>query len=231
MDEPLSNLDAKLRTIMRTEIQELQRTLDVTTVYVTHDQTEAMTMGDRIAIMDGGEIQQVATPLEAYYQPANRFVAGFIGSPSMNFFDVSIEGSGEGMELAHEGFTFDVTPTLRDELADYEDIILGIRPEDIHLAEEDDENIIEVEVGVVEPLGKDQLIHFNIGDETYKASVPGRLNIPEESMVHFSLPNEMIHLFDKKTGETIKNADAGMDTEQFEGNIMTERNIQTTESN
>ena len=91
MDEPLSNLDAKLRSVMRTEIKRLQRELDVTTVYVTHDQTEAMTMSDRLAILDGGRLQQLGTPLECFYRPANMFVAGFIGDPSMNFFDVTYE--------------------------------------------------------------------------------------------------------------------------------------------
>ena len=109
MDEPLSNLDAKLRSSMRTELQRLQEELGVTTMYVTHDQTEAMTMGDRIAILDGGRLQQVATPLECYHQPANQFVAGFIGEPSMNFFEMGVEGD----RLVAEAFEY----PLKDEIA------------------------------------------------------------------------------------------------------------------
>jgi len=130
MDEPLSNLDAKLRTQMRTEIQLLQNDLDVTTIYVTHDQTEAMTMGDRIAILNEGDLQQMATPLEAYYKPHNRFVAGFIGSPSMNFIDVDVERS-EKLVLEHEAFSYDTSQHNSDAVDPTVDrLTLGIRPED-----------------------------------------------------------------------------------------------------
>ncbi len=116
MDEPLSNLDAKLRSGMRTELQRLQEELGVTTVYVTHDQTEAMTMSDRIAILDGGELQQVATPLECYHRPTNRFVAGFIGEPSMNFFDVSLE-DGRLVDSDIE-FEYPLSSVVRDSVGD-----------------------------------------------------------------------------------------------------------------
>ncbi|MGM0449013.1 MAG: ABC transporter ATP-binding protein, partial [Methanobacteriota archaeon] len=124
MDEPLSNLDAKLRSEMRTELQQLQANLDTTTVYVTHDQTEAMTMGDRIAILDAGELQQVATPLEAYHRPANRFVAGFIGEPSMNFVDCDVEGD----TLVAEGFRYPLAEAAADAVAESASVTLGIRP-------------------------------------------------------------------------------------------------------
>ncbi|TKX77976.1 ATP-binding cassette domain-containing protein, partial [Halorubrum sp. SD626R] len=122
MDEPLSNLDAKLRSQMRTELQQLQADLDTTTVYVTHDQTEAMTMGDRIAILDAGELQQVATPLEAYHRPANQFVAGFIGEPSMNFIDCATEDA----TLVDGGFRYPLGDEVGEAVADAADVTLGI---------------------------------------------------------------------------------------------------------
>ncbi|RLM52670.1 ABC transporter ATP-binding protein, partial [Halorubrum sp. Atlit-26R] len=131
MDEPLSNLDAKLRAQMRTELQRLQDDLGVTTVYVTHDQTEAMTMGDRIAILDGGELQQIATPLECYHEPANQFVASFLGEPSMNFFDVTREGD----RLVGDSFEYPVGAEIRDDIGDVTDLVLGIRPESVELVE------------------------------------------------------------------------------------------------
>ncbi|WP_254534002.1 ABC transporter ATP-binding protein [Natrinema gelatinilyticum] len=205
MDEPLSNLDAKLRTQMRTEIQLLQNDLDVTTIYVTHDQTEAMTMGDRIAILDGGELQQMATPLEAYYKPNNRFVAGFIGSPSMNFIDVNVDQSGE-LSLEHEAFSYETSPRIRDAVDSAIDrMILGIRPEDIEVADESTENTIEVTVDVIEPLGKEQMIYFSLDGETYTGSVSGHRNIPEGGTVHLRFPTERVHLFDHDTSESILN--------------------------
>jgi len=121
MDEPLSNLDAKLRTTMRTEIQQLQQEMDVTTIYVTHDQTEAMTMGDYIAVLDDGELQQLGTPLECYHEPRNRFVAGFIGSPSMNFLEVERGGN----VLHHDEFTYQLSSETVDAVAM---VTSGIRP-------------------------------------------------------------------------------------------------------
>ncbi|MBP1921774.1 multiple sugar transport system ATP-binding protein [Halorubrum alkaliphilum] len=155
MDEPLSNLDAKLRSQMRTELQQLQEDLDTTTVYVTHDQTEAMTMGDRIAILDAGELQQVATPLEAYHRPANRFVGSFIGEPSMNFvdcgvddgallgeFEVPVDGPDESRigltaddeddrQLETVEFRYPLGADVRDAVAGSAEAALGIRPEDV----------------------------------------------------------------------------------------------------
>ncbi|PSP74737.1 sugar ABC transporter ATP-binding protein [Halobacteriales archaeon QS_3_64_16] len=129
MDEPLSNLDAKLRAQMRTELQRLQEDLGVTTVYVTHDQTEAMTMGDRIAVLNDGRLQQVGTPLECYHEPANLFVAGFIGEPSMNVFEMEVEGE----ELVGEEFTYPISSETREALGDVREVTLGIRPEDVEV--------------------------------------------------------------------------------------------------
>lgn len=213
MDEPLSNLDAKLRTQMRTEIQMLQNELDVTTIYVTHDQVEAMTMGDRIAIMNKGVLQQVATPLDAYYKPANQFVAGFIGSPSMNFFDVTASRSGDSTSLDHPSFSYDADARLVEAVEDSpDDIILGIRPEDIVIDVESRRNSVPVEVDVVEPLGKEQLIYFSLDGQTYTGSIGGGRRIPEGGTVELYFPPDRIHLFDGGSGKTIVNCVVPEDT-------------------
>jgi multiple sugar transport system ATP-binding protein len=205
MDEPLSNLDAKLRTTMRTEIQMLQSDLDVTTLYVTHDQTEAMTMGDRIAIMNDGKLQQVATPLEAYYEPANRFVAGFIGSPSMNFMDVTVDTGGEPT-LEHPSFSYALSERIREGLEPgASDLVLGIRPEDIEVARETSPTSIEVTVDVIEPLGKEQLLYFSLDGVTYTASVTGHRAIPEGETIHLRFPSERVHVFDRESGAAVVN--------------------------
>lgn len=154
MDEPLSNLDAKLRTQMRTELQRIQEELGVTTIYVTHDQTEAMTMGDRIAILNDGRLQQVAKPEVCYDQPNNQFVAGFIGSPSMNFFDVAVSPVGNEIRLQGDGFETTLPGTL-----DSGKYTIGIRPEDFTIA--DDDGHIETEVDVVEPMGADNYLYLH----------------------------------------------------------------------
>jgi len=200
MDEPLSNLDAKLRAQMRTELQELQHDLDVTTVYVTHDQTEAMTMGDRIAVLDGGELQQIGRPLELYHEPANQFVAGFIGSPSMNFLHVTaVDGV-----LKHEAFTYAISEQVGQEVEPGQDLVLGIRPEDIELAENED-NTIDATVSVVEPMGEVSYVYVDIGEQTYTASVSGELVFDPGQSLELRFPPELIHLFDPETGEAIKN--------------------------
>ncbi|EMA52564.1 MULTISPECIES: ABC transporter ATP-binding protein [Halococcus] len=153
MDEPLSNLDAKLRTQMRTELQRIQEELGVTTIYVTHDQTEAMTMGDRIAILDDGELQQVAAPKTCYDRPNNEFVAGFIGSPSMNFFDVTATPTDDGVALAGTGFETNLPIDLP--AGEY---TLGVRPEDLAIATGDGH--IDTVVDVVEPMGADNFIYL-----------------------------------------------------------------------
>ncbi|MGC0249290.1 ABC transporter ATP-binding protein [Pseudactinotalea sp. Z1748] len=163
MDEPLSNLDAKLRVSTRTQIASLQRRLGVTTVYVTHDQTEALTMGDRIAVLDHGVLQQVGTPREMYDVPANVFVAGFIGSPAMNLgtFDVA-DGK------AHLGNThIPLTRSTMDALTedDKGEITLGFRPESLDLSTEADEGAFPVDVNVVEELGSDAFVYGQLGDK------------------------------------------------------------------
>jgi len=162
MDEPLSNLDAKLRVQMRGEIARLQRRLGTTTVYVTHDQTEAMTLGDRVVVMRGGVVQQIGTPDELYERPANLFVAGFIGSPSMNFFPATLTAT--GLRLPFGEVT--LTPPVLDLLAAHSDVIVGVRPEHLQDAALIDayQRIsavsFEVKVDIVESLGADKYVYF-----------------------------------------------------------------------
>ncbi|ELZ95903.1 sugar ABC transporter ATP-binding protein [Haloferax mucosum ATCC BAA-1512] len=210
MDEPLSNLDAKLRTQMRTELKALQDDLNVTTVYVTHDQTEAMTMGDRIAILNHGELQQVGTPLECYHQPANKFVAGFIGAPSMNFINVESEGD----RLVHKEFTYDVTGETAEAIADHGRVSMGIRPEDIRVVDESAvENPITADVHLVEPLGDVSHVTLNVGAKRLTAAVPGGKTFERGEEVTLQFPEENLHLFDAASGETLKNSSQSADEE------------------
>ncbi|MEM4781467.1 MAG: ATP-binding cassette domain-containing protein, partial [Halalkalicoccus sp.] len=201
MDEPLSNLDAKLRSSMRTELQRIQEELGVTTVYVTHDQTEAMTMGDRIAILDGGVLQQVATPLECYHRPKNQFVASFIGEPSMNFFDVRLEDD----RLVAADFEYPLSPEVAEKLAD-EELVLGVRPEDVEVvAEATGEHDYAAEVLVVEPMGNENSVHVRIGETGFVATVGGMRRISAGETVTVRLPEDAIHLFDRASGEALHN--------------------------
>ncbi|EMA60121.1 ABC transporter [Halorubrum distributum JCM 13561] len=208
MDEPLSNLDAKLRAEMRTELQRLQNDLGVTTVYVTHDQTEAMTMGDRIAILDGGELQQVATPLECYHEPANQFVASFLGEPSMNFFDVTLEGD----RLVGDAFEYPIREDVRADLGDATDLVLGIRPEAVELVDEAGDHEFETTVDVVEPMGDENTVylHFDPDADPENASalvatIDGFNRVSEGDTVTARIPEDAIHLFDRRTGEALHN--------------------------
>ena len=203
MDEPLSNLDAKLRSEMRTELQNLQHDFGVTTIYVTHDQTEAMTMGDRIAILNDGELQQIGTPLECYHTPANEFVAGFIGSPSMNFLDISYRNG----QLVHDEFSYDLSPEVAETLETAgSGYVLGIRPEDIHIATGDAKNAITATVNVVEPLGDVAHVNIDIGGETYTASIDGTPNYDPGTEIQITFPEREIHLFEADSGDAVKNA-------------------------
>jgi multiple sugar transport system ATP-binding protein len=196
LDEPLSNLDAKLRTQMRTELQRLQSELDVTTIYVTHDQTEAMTMGDRIAILNDGELQQVATPDTCYNDPANEFVAGFIGSPSMNFFPVDITESDEGVALDNTGF--ETTLPVSVSPGSY---TLGVRPEDFTIAEN---GRIAAEVEVVEPMGSDNFLHLRISDtdQEITARVSSTFHPDDGDVVELDFDPADVHLF-QENGDRI----------------------------
>jgi multiple sugar transport system ATP-binding protein len=209
MDEPLSNLDAKLRAQMRTELQRLQEELAVTTVYVTHDQTEAMTMGDRIAILNDGKLQQVGTPLECYHEPGNRFVADFIGEPSMNFFDVERDGT----RLIGDYFEYSLSADTLDTLDDQDqttDLTLGIRPEDIELVSSaETPHDFETIVDVVEPRGDENSVYLtfdeHVTSETFVASVQGLRTIDRGQPIVVRIPEHSIHLFDRESGEAVRN--------------------------
>jgi len=173
MDEPLSNLDAKLRSDMRTELQELQADLDVTTVYVTHDQTEAMAMGDRIAVMDGGVLQQVGPPEEVYRSPVNQFVADFIGSPSINLLSADVEGEtlrGPG------GFTYELDDDP-EPIAGHDRVRVGVRPEDITVV---DSGQNTADVTVVEPMGNENFLYMEMDGHELTARVDPSIRPAEE---------------------------------------------------
>lgn len=210
MDEPLSNLDAKLRVQMRKEIAQLHQRLGTNTIYVTHDQTEAMTMADRIVIMDHGKIQQVGTPSEVYDSPVNVFVGSFIGSPAMNFFDVRLEN---GRIRTESGLDLPVsTPDLKVLEAkgyDGKELIFGIRPEDIH-----DEEIakeaysdakITATIPVSEMLGAENILYGDIGGIEFVARVDTRQVYPPNSEVDLAFNMTKAHYFDKETENVIKN--------------------------
>ncbi len=194
MDEPLSNLDAKLRAEMRTEIQALQNDLGVTTIYVTHDQTEAMAMGDRIAVLDGGVLQQVDVPEQLYRNPVNEFVADFIGSPSINLLDVAVDGkrlTGPG------GFTHEYTG---HEVGDRSRVRLGIRPEDLAIDERGD----ELTVSVVEKMGNENFIYGHLGDREIVARTDASVRPDPGDTVGLSFTNEALYLFDAQSGRSLE---------------------------
>ncbi|WP_435317074.1 ABC transporter ATP-binding protein [Haloarchaeobius sp. TZWSO28] len=204
-DEPLSNLDAKLRTSMRTEIQRLQADLDTTAIYVTHDQEEAMTMGDRIVILKDGELQQVGKPKEVYNNPANEFVGGFVGSPSMNFFDVEIDDSGGSISLTGpDGFDFQLAESeaarLRDANAGSE-VRLGIRPEDVFVTE-GGPNAQTTTLDVLEPIGSDNYLYLDIGDD-FIARVDSDIEPEPGEQIQVTFDSSDVHLFDIETGDSL----------------------------
>jgi len=204
MDEPLSNLDAKLRTQMRTELQELHQELGTATVYVTHDQTEAMTMGDRIVILDGGELQQVGTPLECYYEPANEFVGGFIGSPSMN----QLEGRFTGDAIDVGAFSYPLTDDQREAIEDEvggDSVTFGVRPEDVVLTDEDDPRTVEIDVTVVEPMGSENLLHLAKDGVSLTASVSGDHVVKSGDTVRIQFPADRVHAFCGESGRALFN--------------------------
>ncbi|MBV1897367.1 MAG: sn-glycerol-3-phosphate import ATP-binding protein UgpC [Rhodobacteraceae bacterium] len=188
-DEPLSNLDAKLRVQMRLEIRKLQKRLGVTSIYVTHDQVEAMTLGDRLMVLNGGYVEQFDTPIELYERPASIFVAGFIGSPAMNFLTAT---GGDGLVVLDNG------TALATSLKTSGAVIAGIRPE--HLIQ-DPEGVLPVRVEMLEQLGANTLVHGVLDgtDTQIVASVTGIQSLPINDVVRFSPAPDELHLFDAKT--------------------------------
>ncbi|MBN2453060.1 MAG: sn-glycerol-3-phosphate ABC transporter ATP-binding protein UgpC [Candidatus Omnitrophica bacterium] len=208
-DEPLSNLDAKMRVQMRTEIKKLHIRLQTTMIYVTHDQTEAMTMGDKIVVMKDGEIQQIADPITLYDRPVNKFVAGFIGTPPMNFVRGTIIRK-EGKFYFSEGrFQVKIIDSMTNAAAAYLDkeVIFGIRPEDIYdklfVSEAPVENTIKATCEVIEPMGSEAYLYLNTGKNPLIAKVGGHNRPAINSEMDLVLDMSKIHLFDKDTDKTI----------------------------
>jgi multiple sugar transport system ATP-binding protein len=206
MDEPLSNLDAKLRVQMRAELQKLHQRLGVTTVYVTHDQTEAMTLGTRIVILKDGLVQQINTPLHLYEFPANKFVAGFIGSPSMNFMNATIVKEDEGsLFIKGEGFKLPLPSDKKPQVEPHvgKEVIFGIRPEDIQdrkfAREELQGYCVKSQVDVSEPMGSEVLIHIKVGDSTLSARVDPHTEAKIGSELEVVLNMNKMHLFHSQT--------------------------------
>ncbi|QFF99158.1 sn-glycerol-3-phosphate ABC transporter ATP-binding protein UgpC [Psychrobacillus glaciei] len=208
MDEPLSNLDAKLRVQMRTEIQKLHRRLQTTTIYVTHDQTEAMTMATRLVVMKDGFIQQVGAPKEVYDEPNNVFVGGFIGSPAMNFLDGKIVENyfvmGDVKVLVPEG----KLKLLRDQGYEGKDIILGIRPEDIHdepvFLDFSQDTKIKASIEVAELMGSEIVLYSKVNDQDFVARIDSRFNVVAGDTIDLAFDLSKAHFFDKKTELRIK---------------------------
>ncbi|HEX3029697.1 MAG TPA: sn-glycerol-3-phosphate ABC transporter ATP-binding protein UgpC [Clostridia bacterium] len=213
MDEPLSNLDAKLRVQMRTEITKLHQSLQITFIYVTHDQTEAMTMGTRIVVMKDGFIQQVDTPQALYERPINMFVAGFMGSPQMNFITAKVEKRGDEIHLVFgkNDIKLPEGKAKKLEATDYigKEIIMGIRPENIHdeavFLESMPDSIIEAQIDLVENLGAETFLYMVIDDIDLTARVNPRTKARTGDIMKVAFDANKIHLFDKETERTIMN--------------------------
>jgi multiple sugar transport system ATP-binding protein len=207
MDEPLSNLDAKLRVQTRAEIARLHQRLETTMVYVTHDQVEAMTMGTRIAVMNEGILQQVGTPQKLYDEPINRFVAGFIGSPSMNFVEVTVDGRDDTARLVGPGDWAVPTPQrLRGIAGDIagKKLVAGFRPEHLEIGDAgSDSASFQARADVVEYLGHEELLHVSAANQDIVAIVDSEHRVRPGDVIKLTLPLSKLHLFDDETGEAL----------------------------
>ncbi len=201
LDEPLSNLDARLRIETRTELKRLQRELGITTILVTHDQIEAMTMADRVAVMRAGLIEQLSTPMELYEQPANLFVASFIGDPPMNLVRMEYRTSGGTPQLASVDLTLPLPARAQAglEQASGKDVVLGVRPEHVQLSTQPVEGMPVGEVYMLEPLGRDTLVDVRVGQQPIRALVPGRADMRIGERVWLRWDWARQHLFDART--------------------------------
>ena len=214
MDEPLSNLDAKLRNQMRSEIIKLRQKIDTTFMYVTHDQTEAMTLGDRIVVMKDGVVQQIATPQEVFNHPANIFVAGFIGVPQMNFFDAQLVRSGEGFTVKTDDMNVALAPETCAQLAlnwdgdDMKEITAGVRPEQILLADKGEEGALQGTVEVTELMGSTEHVHVTAPDGQFVLIIPvvdleAKGALKAGDTIWFKFEKNATHLFDKVSGKNL----------------------------
>ena len=212
MDEPLSNLDAKLRVQMRTEIAKLHQRLGTTIIYVTHDQTEAMTLGTRIVVMKDGVVQQVDTPQNLYDKPGNLFVAGFMGSPQMNFLDAEVEVAGDKASLKIAGQSIELPPAKAKKVIEGgyagKTVTFGIRPEDVDDSEmvvSTSKAVFESTINVYELLGAEVYLYFDLDKFPITARVDSRTTARPGDKVKFAFDVEKIHIFDKETEKTITN--------------------------
>ncbi len=212
LDEPLSNLDAKLRAQMRTELSKIHHNLATTFIYVTHDQTEAMTMATRIVVMKDGFIQQVDTPQNLYKYPCNMFVAGFIGSPQMNFFDADITEKADGLYLEFKGNSLKLPENkVNDDVKQYagKTVVVGIRPENVHdeerYLEAQPEYAVDAKVEVAELMGAETFLYLDIDGAKVTAKVAPTTTAQADDEIKVVLSLEAIHLFDKETQRTIIN--------------------------
>jgi multiple sugar transport system ATP-binding protein len=206
-DEPLSNLDAKLRVQMRVELKKLHNRLNTTAIYVTHDQVEAMTLGDRVVVMRGGLVQQVGEPLELYNTPANRFVAGFLGSPAMNFAAVRVHEADGALHADSEGFRLDIPADIGPRLHGYagRDVTMGIRPEDLQLANGSHPPglCFDAVVELVEKLGAEILLDLRVGRQTMVASVEPTVRAQRGEKLRLAVHPERVHFFDAASEKAI----------------------------
>jgi multiple sugar transport system ATP-binding protein len=202
-DEPLSNLDAKLRVQMRVELKKLHLRLGTTAIYVTHDQVEAMTLGDRVVVMKDGVVQQVGEPLELYNQPANKFVAGFIGSPAMNFANVTVTEANGSLLAENAGLRIQLPDETAQRLRGYAGraITLGIRPEDLTVAGAGDSEHLcfDAVIEVVEQLGSEILLDMKVGDGVMVASVEPTTRVKVRDRLRLAMRPSRLHIFDAKT--------------------------------
>ena len=192
-DEPLSNLDARLRLSMRGEIKRLQVELGITSIYVTHDQVEAMTMADRVAVMKDGQLQAYAPPDELYDKPRTLFVAGFVGNPPMNFIDVEVTRENDAFHARAQGLDLPVPAARAEAAAEKGSVILGIRPEDLEVTEDGPKG----EVLIVEPLGRDDLIDVKIGDSTVRVLTDPARELKMQDNVALKFNTEKVQFFDR----------------------------------
>ncbi len=200
-DEPLSNLDAKLRLQMRSEIKHLQKNLGITSIYVTHDQVEAMTMADRVAVFNHGVLQAFSVPEELYNHPRTKFVASFIGSPPMNFIEVELQRKGESLYLVHPGFSLELPKdkaAILQEPKSGNKVIMGIRPEHMHIVKPG-EGDLNAELFIVEPLGREDLVDLMLGDQKIQVLAPAPFSGSPGDPLGVQIEREHLHLFDPET--------------------------------
>ncbi|TYT61494.1 ABC transporter ATP-binding protein [Natrialba swarupiae] len=215
LDEPLSNLDAKLRDSMRKEIMELQQQLGITSVYVTHDQTEAMAMSDRVAVLNDGELQQCGPPEDVYRNPTNQFVAGFLGSPSMNFLEATVSSDGDTVTFNGDAdFVYhSEASSIAEALGDRNRCTVGIRPEDLVVGAESGFNVT---VTVVEAMGDENVVYAQVGDAEIRARVDSQHRLSAGDDILLGFDDDNVYLFDAETGDSLrtKDLDSAEETEK-----------------